>query len=270
MQAMQSKSVWEGLDCLLCPHCGEGLRLLEKSLQCPNRHSFDRAKQGYVNLLPQNKPSENYSKERFLQRRYILERGYYLHILKALQEKIKALQIQSFLDVGCGEGYYTRHLDCARKIGCDLSKEAIKEAAKVDKQSAYFVADLAKLPLREGAVQAVLDIFSPANYSIFERVAKGGYLLKVIPAENHLIELRQLLDKPPAQGEQGAKELFMERYPKTTVERVRKTFAISQSDLLAFAQMTPLFFHVDVGSLSLDRVESLTVEGYLLGTDLPK
>lgn len=71
----QSSALWQEVDCLICPHCGQVLRRMENSLRCVNNHSFDLAKQGYVNLALQCKASENYSRERFRARRDILKRA---------------------------------------------------------------------------------------------------------------------------------------------------------------------------------------------------
>ncbi len=37
---------------LICPLCHSSLNLTERSWCCENRHQFDQAKEGYVNLLP--------------------------------------------------------------------------------------------------------------------------------------------------------------------------------------------------------------------------
>ena len=64
---------------LICPICGEQLHIRDKSCLCPNRHSFDIARQGYVNLLTvQQKHSLNPgdTREQVLSRRTFLEAGY--------------------------------------------------------------------------------------------------------------------------------------------------------------------------------------------------
>ncbi|WP_419579918.1 putative RNA methyltransferase, partial [Streptococcus suis] len=93
-----------------CPHCGQALGLDLNSLRCPNRHTFDIAKQGYVNLAPQVKQSANYHKSSFENRQAFLEAGYYDHLYAALEGKIAELGLCSVLDIGCGEGFYSRKL----------------------------------------------------------------------------------------------------------------------------------------------------------------
>lgn len=263
----QSSALWQEVDCLICPHCGQVLRRMENSLRCVNNHSFDLAKQGYVNLALQCKASENYSRERFRARRDILEKGYYSHILRAIQERIDGLGIRSLLDAGCGEGYYSRHIRCAQKLACDLSKDAVLLAAKADESTHYFVGDIAKLPLTDGAVDAVLDVFSPAHYGEFVRVARPGWLIKLVPGTQHLQELRALLPRlrdPEQEAGKAAAELFCRRYPGLWQATLSCSYALPKEDLLAFARMTPLFFHVDLETLELDSIAQLTIEARML------
>ena len=113
---------------LLCPVCGEQLNLSGKQYLCPNRHSFDVARQGYVNLLTvQQKHSLNPgdTREQVLSRREFLEAGFYAPIAETLIAEAKALGITGqILDVGCGEGYYSARLADALEApltGLDIS-----------------------------------------------------------------------------------------------------------------------------------------------------
>ena len=94
-----------------CPICQENLTLVESSLKCSNRHSFDLAKFGYVNLAPQIKHSANYDKENFQNRQQILESGFYQAILEDISDLLAANpSAKTVLDIGCGEGFYSRKL----------------------------------------------------------------------------------------------------------------------------------------------------------------
>ena len=65
---------------LLCPICSEQLNLTDRQYRCPRNHSFDIARQGYVNLLAvQQKHSLNPgdTREQVLSRREFLEAGFY-------------------------------------------------------------------------------------------------------------------------------------------------------------------------------------------------
>lgn len=94
-----------------CPICQENLALVESSLKCSNRHSFDLAKFGYVNLAPQIKQSANYDKENFQNRQQILEAGFYQAILEGISDLLTTNpSAKTVLDIGCGEGFYSRKL----------------------------------------------------------------------------------------------------------------------------------------------------------------
>ena len=72
---------------LLCPICAEELNMEGHSCHCGRGHSFDVARQGYVNLLPvQQKHSLNPgdTKEQVLSRRAFLDGGFYQPIADAL------------------------------------------------------------------------------------------------------------------------------------------------------------------------------------------
>ena len=121
---------------LRCPICNEQLNLVDRQYLCPNRHSFDIARQGYVNLLTvQQKHSLNPgdTREQVLSRREFLEAGFYAPIAETLVQTAKELGISGqILDVGCGEGYYSARLADAlgaELTGLDISKEAVRCAA---------------------------------------------------------------------------------------------------------------------------------------------
>ena len=182
-----------------CPICQENLTLVESSLKCNNRHSFDLAKFGYVNLAPQIKQSANYDKENFQNRQQILEAGFYQAILEVVSDLLSnSKNAKTILDIGCGEGFYSRKLQENHSektfYAFDISKDSVQIAAKSEPNWAvnWFVGDLARLPIKDASMNILLDIFSPANYGEFRRVlSKDGILIKVIPTENHLKEIRQ-------------------------------------------------------------------------------
>ena len=195
---------------LVCPVCGGGLGLTAagRSLACSAGHSFDIARQGYVNLY-RGKPVNEYSKESFRQRQQILEKGMYAHILEEICSFLQAVcgagRPRLLLDAGCGEGYYTREI-AARLGGCgldfygvDLSRDSVQLAASTANQAGgaasaikWLVADIGHLPVRDGSVDFLLDIFTSAIYEEFQRIlSPDGYLIKVIPGEGHVKELRE-------------------------------------------------------------------------------
>jgi 23S rRNA (guanine745-N1)-methyltransferase len=72
---------------LRCPVCGEMLIKEAREYHCPKGHRFDRAKQGYVNLLRSQRSSKrNHGDDRdmIVARREFLEKGYYLPLRELL------------------------------------------------------------------------------------------------------------------------------------------------------------------------------------------
>ena len=121
---------------LVCPICGNDLNQQDRAFVCPNRHSFDIARQGYVNLLTvQQKHSlaPGDTREQVLSRRAFLEAGYYAPIIETLIATAKKYGVSGeILDIGCGEGWYSAQLAASLDLpltGLDISKEAVRCAA---------------------------------------------------------------------------------------------------------------------------------------------
>lgn len=258
-----------------CPICQENLTLLETNFKCCNRHSFDLAKFGYVNLAPQIKQSANYDKENFQNRQQILEAGFYQAILDAVSDLLASSKTTTtILDIGCGEGFYSRKLQESHSektfYAFDISKDSVQIAAKSEPNWAvnWFVGDLARLPIKDANMDILLDIFSPANYGEFRRVlSKDGILIKVIPTENHLKEIRQRVQDQLTNKEysnQDIKEHFQEHFTILSSQTASLTKTITAEQLQALLSMTPLLFHVDQSKIDWIKLTEITIEAEIL------
>ena len=258
-----------------CPICQENLTLVESSFKCSNRHSFDLAKFGYVNLAPQIKQSANYDKENFQNRQQILEAGFYQAILDALSTMLCSLETsKTILDIGCGEGFYSRKLQEVHPdktfYAFDISKDSVQIAAKSETNWAvnWFVVDLTQLPIKDASMDILLDIFSPANYGEFQRVlSKDGILIKVIPTENHLKEIRQTVQdqlKKKDYSNQDIKEYFQEHFSIQSIQTASLTKSITAEQRQALLSMTPLLFHVDQSKIDWSQLTEITIEAEIL------
>ena len=258
-----------------CPICQENLTLVETSLKCDNRHSFDLAKFGYVNLAPQIKQSANYDKENFQNRQQILEAGLYQAILEGISDILATNpSAKTILDIGCGEGFYSRKLQEAHPdktfYAFDISKDSVQIAAKSEPNWAvnWFVGDLARLPIKDTSMDILLDIFSPANYGEFRRVlSKNGILIKVIPTENHLKEIRQLAQDQLTKKDysnQDIKEHFQEHFSIQSSQIASLTKPITAEQRQALLSMTPLLFHVDQSKIDWSQLTEITIEAEIL------
>ena len=258
-----------------CPICQENLTLVESSLKCENRHSFDLAKFGYVNLVPQIKQSANYDKENFQNRQQILEAGFYQAILDAISDLIASSKTaKTILDIGCGEGFYSRKLQEVHPdktfYAFDISKDSVQIAAKSEPNWAvnWFVGDLARLPIKDTSMDILLDIFSPANYGEFRRVlSKNGILIKVIPTENHLKEIRQIVQDQLTKKDysnQDIKEHFQEHFSVQSSQIASLTKPITAEQRQALLSMTPLLFHVNQSKIDWSQLTEITIEAEIL------
>ena len=258
-----------------CPICQENLTLVEGSLKCNNRHSFDLAKFGYVNLAPQIKQSANYDKENFQNRQQILEAGFYQAILDAISDLLASSEnTETILDIGCGEGFYSRKLQENHPdktfYAFDISKDSVQIATKSEPNWAvnWFVGDLARLPIKDASMDILLDIFSPANYGEFRRVlSKDGILIKVIPTENHLKEIRQKVQDQLTKKDysnQDIKNHFQEHFTILSSQTASLTKTITAEQLQALRSMTPLLFHVDQSKIDWSQLTEITIESEIL------
>ena len=251
---------------LLCPVCGEQLNLSGKQYLCPNRHSFDVARQGYVNLLTvQQKHSLNPgdTREQVLSRREFLEAGFYAPIAETLIAEAKALGITGqILDVGCGEGYYSARLADALEApltGLDISKEAVRCAAAKHKGKQWLCATAAHIPVEDGSVSLLTSLFALTLPQEFSRVLKeGGYYFQVLAAEDHLLGLKGIIyDQLNFKEKNTVPELpgfeLKESLP------IRFSFTVEGQQIQNLFSMTPHVFRIGKeGAQRLRQTETLT------------
>jgi len=255
-----------------CPICGERLSLDGNSLICEQNHTFDISKKGFVDFILNNKQQKNYDLESFENRHTILEHGMYDHIADKLVKLIVDLDIKNILDVGCGEGYYSKKiskLDNKNIFAFDISKDSIQLASKgVNLPIEWFIGDLARLPIQDGTIDGIIDIFSPANYNEFNRIlSPSGYVLKVIPNEFHVQELREVAKDQLKQDKYSNKKVldyFEEHYQLLQEIDATKTYPVNVAERTAFINMTPLLFNVDNSLIDWNKVTEITVGSTIL------
>lgn len=233
---------------LICPVCQEILQQQEKMWQCSNLHSYDRAKQGYVNLhIVQHKHSKSPgdTAEAVQARRLFLQAGFYEPLQLKIIDIVKQLNISCALDIGCGEGYYTQAMSevVPRLIAVDISKSAIQLAARQDKAKkvTWVVGTGAVLPVAKYSLQLCTSLFSPLPKAEMLRVLEdNGYLVMATPAAKHLFELRQALfqDVQDHQPEKFIQQLQPE-FKLIEQHSVEHTFTLNQEQLQQLIYMTP-------------------------------
>lgn len=238
----------------ICPVCGGALTRNEKTYSCGKGHSFDIAKSGYVNLLPSSGKGKRHGDDKLMvrARTALFSRGHYDNLSDLIADFAdeyaeKGVQV---LDAGCGEGKYTcdvlSRLTRAGKepvvIGVDISKDALIQAARRSKELRLAAASSAALPLPDGSIDLILNIFSPFMGGEFHRVlCPGGKLIRAYPLARHLWELKALIyDRP---YENPVNDMEEDGFRIIDRREIRYPIHLSGSEeIMALFQMTPYYY----------------------------
>jgi len=264
---------------LQCPVCRGLLLLSADGYQCSNNHTFDSARQGYVNFLLAHKKHSKEpgdSPEMIRSRRRFLDLGHYNRVSDGINQAVasnlhnsESGRAFSILDAGCGEGFYLKRLrdslvHCPGKpvpidyFGVDISKYAVRMATQRDKTVDWFVASIADLPFAFSSLDVVLSVFSPVNAAEFSRVlGKTGRLVIVIPGPRHLNGLREII-YPVAREHAQSTLIEQARGLFSPLAETRINYQIelrSSGEIIDLLAMTPYFWNIDLNTKS--RVEAL-------------
>lgn len=268
-----------------CPVCGKLLEEIPDEYKCPDGHSFDIAREGYVNLLapaghgkvPGDNPIMVSARRRFL------DCGYYENLRRAVAETVSRLNFEHnknifAADAGCGEGYYTSGIAAALDLkgisasaaGIDISKRAVKAAAKRYKNVRFAVAGIFDMPFPDGCADVLTSIFAPICKTEFLRVVKpGGYLVIVSPGRNHLFGLKKLLYEKPYLNEE--KEYRQNGFVKVRADRVKSRITVKGGGIRDLFAMTPYYYNTDPDSADrLSHIDSLDTDTDFIVTVLQK
>jgi len=247
-----------------CPVCGSKMSILDSpTLACDNKHSFDLARQGYINMLLKSNKTK-YDRDMLKSRSIIAKSGFFDPMLQEICDLIvkkagfENTQAKFILDAGCGEGSHLSRILTTLKaesdislqgVGIDISKGGISIAARDYEGIIWCVADLAKLPFDDRQFDVVLNILSPASYTEFSRILKdSGILIKVVPGRNYLIQLRNIFydrtDKKSYSNEQVI-HLFTQNFNMIEHKMCSYNVALDEISLRHLLNMTPLTWNVE-------------------------
>jgi len=234
---------------LLCPVCREALLLEEQTYRCANNHSFDLAKEGYVNLLlSHQRKSKNPGDDKAMiqARRRFFDSGAFDPLTKLVADTFPKRAVTA-LDCGCGEGSFLGALSGTR-IGVDVSKEAIRCAAKRYKDVTWIVANgMRELPFADNSLDVILSILAPRNIEEFARILKpNGQLILGVPGPNHLIELRSQLTDHAGDFEEKADEAVAKcapQFAEAARDPLSYKIKLNSEQIADLIQMTPIFWN---------------------------
>lgn len=258
----------------VCPVCGKPLSESGGAVRCAANHSFDKAKEGYVNLLLASRmrtKAPGDSKEMVAVRNRFLNGGGYAPFAAELARLCAELArkkggVLHILDAGCGEGYYDEAI-CAelerqglpfRLAGFDISKAAVRLAAKRKLPGAQFaVASSFAAPVESGWADVVLNIFSPFAGEEFHRcLAPGGTLIYAVPTADHLMGLKDVLYDEPY--ENPCQQVDYQGFALAGETRVEESITVEGQAIGDLFAMTPYYWKTPAeGSARLAKLERL-------------
>ncbi|HEY4023416.1 MAG TPA: rRNA (guanine-N1)-methyltransferase [Pseudonocardiaceae bacterium] len=268
------------LTCLRCPICGDDLRQTGNTVHCPAGHSYDLARQGYLNLLGAASPNAD-TAEMVAARAEFLGAGYYAPLV----ERLAALAAEAapddgiVLDAGANIGHYLtavlNRLDGRAGLALDLSAVALRRAARAHPRIGAVVWDIWRpWPVRDGCAGVVLNVFAPRNGAEFRRVLRAdGVLLVVTPGAPHLAELGAefgLLTVDPDKDRRLAASLD-DHFTAAARETLTVPLTLTAKDAAHLVRMGPSAHHLtddqlralDASTEPVTATASFTLSTYL-------
>jgi 23S rRNA (guanine745-N1)-methyltransferase len=238
-------------------------------MMCPGRHTFNRAREGYVDLLPPGHGSSRArgdTREMVQARRRVFQAGHFAAVADALASavvaRVRGAASVTVLDAGCGDGYYLKRVtgalhdvapDAATCIlGFDISRDALRLAARAHKDACFFVNDVRHaITVGSDSVDVLLDIFAPRNAREFSRVLRDqAALFIVVPSPDHLAELRAIT--PLLRIDADKRERIVEQLAPDCqlFENTPLRYAITATpaDVVDLVRMSPSSHHLDFDS----------------------
>ena len=259
----------ENLEVFRCPICKGSIKnVTENSVICKNNHCFNMSKKGYINLIKNNNKTI-YDKDLFEARSKIYDQKVYEilseEIINIVDKYTTGEKINYVLDAGCGEGYYLNQLYLDEKInkkcrliGIDIAREGVALATRFENRVFWSVSDLSNLPFDDNKIDVILDILSPSNFREFARVLnKKGIIIKVIPEENYLQEIRNQIAayiKKDKYSNKNIVDVFESNLDIVYEKRI--TYKVKDFNLEDFIKMTPL-----TSSLTQNQIDELVKSG---------
>ena len=247
-----------------CPICNEELIKIDNMYRCFNRHNYDIAKEGYVNLLKKQGGKDFGDDPNMVKaRRNFFNKDYYAPLKTKLTELIKQYNPKTILDLGSGEGYYTNYFKDnidADIMGIDIAKEAVRIASKANRDVTYVVGSVQDIPLYDSSIDLIINNFTPLDLNEIYRVLnKNGILITTKVGKNHLIELKKAIyDEIYLNDNEPIDDKRLKLLDSSTISFVIKLD--NNEDITNLFMMTPYAHHTSLSSKEkLKQLNELTV-----------
>ena len=267
-----------------CPVCKGVLTDDGRTYRCEKNHCFDKAKQGYVNLLQSQKSSKKRHGDDALMvkaRQDFLEKGFYNDLCRNLINVVVkfATDEVTLIDLGCGECWYTAQLferlseNCNNPsvFGIDISKQALIAGSKRCKNLKLAVASTADIPMPDESCDIAVCVFAPYSDDDVRRILKrGGVFIKAFPLENHLMGLKSAIYEKPYKNE--VTEETPAGFEKIDFIHTDNTIALdTNEDILNLFRMTPYYYNTSQSDRQkLEKYDSLKTKVEFLITEYKK
>jgi 23S rRNA (guanine745-N1)-methyltransferase len=235
---------------LRCSVCGDPIGATGRTLRCGNRHSFDLARQGYVNLLHARIPAGTADTAPMVAARAdFLASGAYEPLADELA-RVCGDADGLVIDAGAGTGYYLARVleaSAASGLALDVSAVALRRAARAHPRLGAAVWNLWEpWPVGDGVASVVLNVFAPRNGPEFHRVLRpGGLLVVTAPAPDHLRELGDLVLAVDERKDERLDATLGEYFARTDRTEVRREVELTPRQVRQAVEMGPAAFHLD-------------------------
>ncbi len=243
---------------ILCPVCKECLEKQDRSYKCINNHTFDIAKQGYLNLNMKASDNTGDEKEMIKARNAFLNAGYYNFLKDKINQIIDSYNPNNILDLACGEGYYTSSYNIKDKVGIDLSKEALKIASRNDSSTMYILKNIFDVPFKDDSLDMIITIFAPISKEISRLLKDDGHFILVKPDTDHLFELKKAVYDNPYLNE--VEDIKIENLRLEKEYKFKQKAILNNEMLNNLFKMTPYYHKTSINDMKkLETIDSLQV-----------
>ena len=236
---------------LQCPHCQADLSM-DGAVRCASGHEFDVARQGYVNLLSGKTSVSGDNAEMVAARAAFLDGGHYAPIMRSMVAAAQVEPSGCVADLGAGTGHYlAAALDAGPDrvgLALEIAKPALRRAARAHPRLGAVGCDAwGRLPVRDGVVSLVLNVFAPRNPAEIHRILeRDGRLVVVAPTERHLSGLVTELGLLTVAPDKAARvtEALAPRFELSTQDTCEFEMSLSHEEVLTLVGMGPSAWHV--------------------------